>query len=232
MRPLWAALLAFSLAVLPGSTACGSEPDELDDPDLSASPQNPDGIAYPTDHLGGSQRTATRPGDRIPNFAFRAYRSGRQGGLETLSLAEFYDPLEKRHKVLHIQTAGTWCAICSAELAATIPQTEALLAKGIVFLEVVVSGATAGKGPNLSEVDNWVESHGTTFPTAIDVRARRLGALGVSGVAMPHDILIDTRTMEILDSSVGAPLDVSRYGLDGIDFVTKNPPSYPIAGSP
>jgi hypothetical protein len=42
---------------------------------------------------------------------------------------------------------------------------------------------------------------------------------------MPHDLLIDTRTMEILDSSVGAPVDVGQYALEGLDFVEKNPPS-------
>jgi hypothetical protein len=42
---------------------------------------------------------------------------------------------------------------------------------------------------------------------------------------MPHDLLIDTRTMEILDSSLGAPVDVARYGQDGLDFVGRNPPS-------
>ena len=42
----------------------------------------------------------------------------------------------------------------------------------------------------------------------------------------PHDVLIDTRTMEILDSSVGSPLDVGKYVLDGLEFVNSNPPSY------
>ena len=32
----------------------------------------------------------------MPNFTFRAYRNGREGGLETLSLAEYFDPEQKR----------------------------------------------------------------------------------------------------------------------------------------
>ncbi len=208
--------------------ACGSSDDDpFPDPDLPAVDTNPDGDPYPTDHIGGLKRSGKRPGNRIPNFTFRAYRNpGRAGGLETVSLAEYFDPAQKRHKVLHLQVAATWCTICSSELEATVGVTEPLKERGIVFLEVIVSGASAGKGPSLAEVDAWVDRHKTNFPTGIDVAARRLGALGISGAAMPHDILIDTRTMEILDSSVGAPVDVGKYVLDGLRWVEANPPSY------
>lgn len=141
-------------------------------------------------------------------------------------MAEYFDPAQKRNKVLHIQIAATWCTICSSELSATVTVTEPLAERGIRFLEVVVSGATAGKGPSLGEVDTWVDQHKTNFPTAIDVAARRLGPLGISGFAVPYDILIDTRTMEILDSSVGAPVDVGKYVEAALDFVQTHPPSY------
>jgi hypothetical protein len=221
----------FGLALMattapPSLIACSDENKEFTDPDLAVVEANLDGEPYPTDRIGGRKRSGTRPGDRMPNFTFRAYRNGRANGLETISLAEYFDPQQKRNKVLHIQVAATWCAICSAELEATVTVTEPLKERGVVFLEIVVSGATAGAGPSLEEVDTWIDRHKTNFPTAIDVRARRLGPLGVSGSAMPHDILIDTRTMEILDSSIGAPLDIGVYVLDGLAFVTKNPPSY------
>lgn len=212
--------------VPPGLIACADDNEELADPDLPQVETNAEGERYPTDRIGGRKRSAARPGDRMPNLTFRAYRNGRASGLETVSLAEYFDPQQKRNKVLHIQVAATWCAICSAELDATVTVTEALKDRGIVFLEIVVNGAKGGEGPSLQEVDAWVDRHKTNFPTAIDVRARRLGPLGVSGSVVPHDILIDTRTMEILDSSVGAPLDVGVYTLDGLDFVTKHPPSY------
>lgn len=217
-----------SLAVVGGATTgCSSDPEELSDPDLPPIEVNPDGIPYPTDHIGGLERTAFRPGDRIPNITFKGYKDGnRAAGLTNLSLADYYDPEQKRHKVLHLQLAATWCSICSSELEATVSVAEQLKTRGIVFLEVVVSGATAGKGPSESEFDDWVARHKTNFSTGVDVRARRLSAIGVNGAAMPHDILLDTRTMEILDSSVGAPADVVKYVEEGLTFVTKNPPSY------
>jgi len=217
-------VLAVSMAFTPACSA-GDE-DPFPDPDLAVVEANPDGVPYPTDHIGGTKRRGTRRGDRMPNFTFRAYRNGRAGGLETVSLSEYFDPGQKRHKVLHLQVAATWCSICSSELEATVSVAKQLEERGIRFLEVIVSGKTAGKGPSLAEVDAWIDRHGTNFPTGIDVAARRLGALGVSGTAMPHDILIDTRTMEILDSSVGAPVDVGKYVLEALRFVEDNPPSY------
>ena len=227
VRPATVLFTACIAALLPSSGCSSKEgPEELADPDLPVVATNPDGVPYPTDRLGGQERRRGSPGDRIPNLTFRAYRSGRAGGLETVSLAEYYDPGARRHKVLHVQLAATWCAVCSSELSATVPVAAPLREEGVVFVEVIVSGQTPGAGPSLAEVDAWVDRHGTTFPTAIDVRARRLGPLGVSGAVMPHDILVDTRTMEILDSSVGAPLDVAVYVRDGLRFVEENPPSY------
>jgi hypothetical protein len=217
-------LLAGALGV-PG---CSSEPEELDDPDPPPVASNPDGIPYPTDNLGPRERGPGRRGDRIPNFTFRGYRDprDRSAGLTTLALADFYDPGQKRNKVLHIQIAATWCAICSGVISGTVPVANDLRRRGAALLEVVVSGDTLGKGPSLAEVDAWVVRHGSNVATAVDVRGRRLATVGVSTSVVPHDILIDTRTMEILDSSVGAPLDVSRYVEDGLRFVEQNRASY------
>jgi hypothetical protein len=63
-----------------------------------------------------------------------------------------------------------------------------------------------------------------TYTLAIDVRSRRMAGIGVSTV--PWDILVDTRTMEILDSSAGAPADVERYVREGLEWVATHPPSY------
>lgn len=227
MRSLFVGLVSLSLGILP--IGCRSEEPAPDfaDPDLVVRETNPDGVPYPTDNLGGRPRRTSARGERIPNFAFQGYRDGdRSGGLETISLSEYYDPAQKRHKVLHLLAAATWCAICSSELEAAVSAKEPLAAEGVVFFEVIVSGAAPGKGPSLAEVDEWVSRHKANFSVGIDVRARRLGTVGVDPAAMPHDILIDTRTMEILDSSVGAPLDIVKYVREGLRWVKENPPSY------
>ncbi|MBX3186411.1 MAG: redoxin domain-containing protein [Labilithrix sp.] len=204
--------------------ACSSSPPDFVDPDVPGRDENPDGVPYPTDHLGRNERAGRRPGDRIPNFTFQAYIDGdRAGGLKTVSLADYYDPDQKRHKVLHLQVAATWCAYCSAEVTATVKVKDELGAEGAVFLEVIVAGPAVLKGPALEEVDDWIERHKTNFTVGIDVRARRLASMGVDGTVMPWDMLIDTRTMEILDSSGGAPADVVAYVREGLKFANSQP---------
>jgi len=220
-------LLRFAV-LLATVASCSSDPEEIADPDRVAPTTNPDGAPYPTDHLGGRERAGQRRGDRIPNLVFRGYRDpqNRAAGLETIALSEFYDPEQKRYKTLHIQIAATWCGVCSTELSMTVPVADALRARGAALLEVVISGDTAGFGPGAAELESWIARHGSNIATAIDVRGRRLAALGVSTSVVPHDLLIDTRTMEILDSSVGAPIDVARYVGDGLRFGEASTPSY------
>jgi hypothetical protein len=222
-----AALAVLSPAVLSGCSSGASSKPDFPDPDVTGRDVNPDGTAYPTDNVGAAKRAGTRRGQRFPNLTFQGYVDGdRSKGLSAVSLADYFDPQMKRNKVLHLQIAATWCAICSSEVSATVPVTAQMREEGAVFLEIIVSGPAAGKGPALEEVDDWVTKHGTNFTTAIDVRARRLGVLGVDPSLMPHDVLIDTRTMEILDSSVGAPVDIVKYVRTALNFVKANPPSY------
>lgn len=185
-------------------------------------------MAYPTDHLGPNKRVGTRRGDRIPNLTFQGYIDGdRSKGLRSISLADYFDPALRRYKILHIEVAATWCAICSSVAKATVLAKEPMARKGVAYIEIIVAGPTVGAGPALEEVTGWMDRHHSNFTTAIDVRARRLGALGVTGEVIPWDILVDTRTMEILDSAGGAPLDIVQFDELFLDFVTKNPPSYP-----
>lgn len=219
-------LLTTLISVVAGCTK-KDDPEELSDPEVQGRDMNPDGVPYPSDRQGGRERAVGRPGDRIPNFSFRGYPGGDQSkGLQTISLADYYDPAQKRHKVLHIQVAATWCALCSTVISATVENKQRLNERGIAFLEVIVGGASAGFGPSLAEVDGWLAQHRSNIDTGIDVRARRMRAIGIDPVVMPHDILLDTRTMEILDSSPGVPIDIGAYGGDGVAWVASHPPSY------
>jgi hypothetical protein len=213
--------------VLAVASCSSDEPEELDDPDVVGRETNPDGVAYPTDRIGGQKRIGKTPGDRIPNLTFRGYPDGdRSRGLQTISLADYFDPTQQRYKILHIQVAATWCSICSSLASATVIAKEPMGKKGVAYVEVFVAGATQGFGPSMKEVDDWVTRHQSNFTTVIDVRARRLAGIGVTGEVIPWDIVVDTRTMEILDSAGGAPADVVVFDNTFLDFVDRTPPSY------
>jgi hypothetical protein len=204
-----------------------TEPD-FADPELPGRDANPEGVPYPTDHLGGSPRSGSRPGDRIPNFTFQAYVDGdRAAGLKTISLADYFDPQRAHHRILHIEVAAVWCTICSSYAEATVKVKEPLGQEGMVYIEVMIGGQSgSGAGPSLREVDDWITRHQSNFTTAIDVRAKRLAGIGVPPQTMPWDIMIDTRTMEILDSTGGAPLDIVSYDRSYLKAVASRAPAY------
>lgn len=223
-------LAAFGLACPAASSvaACSSEEvEEAADPDLPGRSVNPDGLPYPTDRIGGSKRIGNVPGDRIPNLTFQGYPDAdRSQGLRPISLADYFDPGQRRNKLLHVQVAATWCSICRSVAQATNIAKEPLGQRGVAYLEVVVSGPSQGLGPSLPQFDEWLTQNEATYSSVLDVRARRLASIGVRGDVMPWDIVVDTRTMEILDSSGGAPADIGLYAKVFLDFVSQNPPSY------
>ncbi len=220
-----------AVVVLAGlSASCSASkdtPPDFPDPDVAPHDTNPDGLAYPTDHIGGTAHHSKVSGDRIPNFTFQAYVDGdRAAGLKTISLADYFDPQQKRNKVLHIEVSAVWCTICSSVTTETVKIKEELAKEGVVYLEVMTAGNRAGAGPSLGEVDDWVTRHESNITTAIDVSARRTGSIGVDPGVRPWDIVVDTRTMEILESSGGSPIDVATYDRSYLKVVASLAPAY------
>lgn len=205
--------------------SCGGATGE--DLPIAAPPakaENPAGVPYPTDHIGTRQRQNTTAGDRIANLAFRGYRGGRVGPLETLSLADYYDPTGERHRALYIFSAASWCAICARvarDLESRGPELEA---RGARILVLLVNGESQGDGPSLTELEKYAARHPMALDLGVDVKANAMGVYGLQGV--PFNLLIDARSMEILDAQVGEPnLDV--YIGAGLKFTADNPVSYP-----
>lgn len=225
---LRASALAVFALVSVATGACSSKQDETPfaDAPVAAHDANPDGVAYPTDHLGGRARAGTQRGDRIPNFTFQGYPdSNRAGGLKTISLADYYDPGQKHGKVLHLMEAAYWCTICDGQTKDMTAKKAAVSGTGVVILQAIMNGAKHDVGPSLLEVDNWMDRYPTWFTVMIDERAKRVGT--VSEVdAVPWNALIDLRTMEILFVGIGAPTDYAQFTQAGLDWVDKHPPSY------
>jgi hypothetical protein len=224
------ARMAGSVVLAGAAVSCSASkdtPPDFPDPDVAGHDTNPDGLAYPTDHIGGNPHHSRVAGDRIPNFTFQAYVDGdRAAGLKTISLADYFDPQQKRNKVLHIEVSAVWCTICSSVTSETVKIKEELAKEGVVYLEVMTAGNRAGAGPSLGEVDDWVTRHSSNITTAIDVSARRMASIGVDPGVRPWDVVVDTRTMEILESSGGSPIDVATYDRSYLKVVASYAPAY------
>jgi hypothetical protein len=219
-------VMAASALFAPG---CGGNntPAEFDDNPPAAPAQNPDGVPYPTDNIGTTARAGKLPGKRIENLSFQGYlNSDRAAGLKVISMADFFDPGAKRYKLIAIQAAATWCTICMAETRDTVALQPEYSQKGVVFLQTIINGPTNGFGPSLLDVEGWMDKHGTNFTVLIDVRGKRSIPLGAQ--AVPWNARIDPRTMEILDQGTGIPRNLAEYIDEGLNFVAKAKPSYPL----
>lgn len=217
----WGRLAAAAFLVACATT----DTTPLADPDLPVQTKNADGAAYPTDHIGTRDRTKLRPGDRIAAFSFQGYVDGDpEKGLTTVSLSDFYDPEQKRYKLLHIQGVASWCPICAQEARQTAAAQDALRAKGVVIVQVLFQGKDRSTGPSLADLETWCNVYEPKHPVLFDANAKRLGAFGIDG--FPWNALVDTRTMEILDQGTGAPSDVTAYVNAGLELVAGPPATW------
>ena len=216
----------FLFAVVSLAAGCGSSdpPPPFDDVDVAGREANPDGLAYPTNDLGGTPRNKTTPGKRFPNLSFQGYPdSDRSNGLQVVSMADSFDPDQKRNKLMHFVGAVVWCPHCQAETRAMAASDAGLRAKGVVTVETLMEGPDGDRPLSLVDLDDWVADMHTNFTVLIDVEGRRLGSVA-SLEGVPWNALIDTRTMEILDVTVGEVTDLSAYIDSGLTWVASNGP--------
>jgi hypothetical protein len=217
------------VAVASSALACASDesdPPPFADPPVTGRDQNQDGAAYPTENLGGTPRAGRTRGDRIPNFTFQGYPdSNIAGGLKTVALADYFDPGQKRAKVLHLMLAAVWCPICDGMTREMIASKAGLDERGVVVVQALMDGRKRGISPSLAEVESWITRFPTPFTVVLDGRARRIGTIATID-AVPWSAFIDLRTMEILAAGVGRPDDYMATAKTMVDWVNTHPPSY------
>src|SRR5579859_2754363 len=102
---------------------------------------NPDGVAYPTPAggYGHNARSGTTAGSVIDNFKFLGYvdPTNTASGLQTISLADYYDPCQKRYKLLHLTVAAVWCTPCNMETDAIVGAKSMLDSEKIIVLQAL-----------------------------------------------------------------------------------------------
>lgn len=215
---LTVALVVTAPAAGPG---CSDESCAFEDTDVAGRSANPEGLPYPPGPYGATPRQGSTPGDVFPNFSFRGQRDSvvDEDGLETISLADYHDPEQRRYRVLHLSAVAMWCPYCARETAELARVATALRAEGAALLQVAIDGPSQGEGPDRCDLADWVAEHDTSFTVVLDVGARRLGTV-TSLASVPYNAIIDTRTMEVLEAGTGAPDDIAavvRYWMSWVD---------------
>jgi hypothetical protein len=188
---------------------------------------NPEGVAYPNPS-GGYGRTAragNTPGSVIQNFKFLGFLNGdNTQPLTTVSLADYFDPCNKRFKLLHITVAAVWCQPCNQETDALVAAKDQLAQEGVVVIQALDDGPTVGVPATLNDLNYWIRNHSSNFTEMMDPGLQNLGGF-FDAAAIPWNCDIDPRTMEILDASDGWAGSVdAEISLSAVP----SQPSYPL----
>ncbi len=190
-----------------GDTAAASAPDT-----------NPDGVAYPTDHIGTNARSGNTPGDRIKNFKFMGYPNGDiSKGLQPVSLATYFDPTNKNFKLIHIQASGSWCPHCVNEIKAVSTIKTDLDSRKVVWLVSLAEGPYLGQPSTQQDLDQWLQSYKPPYTHLLDPGNQNLGPF-YNDAALPWNANISAKTMEIVTAGVGA-IEDGKGILDDLDSV-------------
>ena len=191
---------------------------------------NPDGIPYPSPAggYGHKARVGTvaghiTPGNIIANLRFYGYVNGDTTKYEVVSLADYYDPCQKRYKVLHLSVAGVWCNPCNMETDALVAAKSLLDSDGVVVLQALSDGPSEGVGATQMDLTYWVNRHKSNFTEVLDPGPTQFGGFFIAN-EIPWNADVDPRTMELLSSSTGWNGDVAMTVQPGLNAVAMPPP--------
>jgi len=213
--------------------ACSSEPLS-DDGALAASPASAgtsavapgSGVDYEKqDYPPGPYGTGVNA--TLENFAFLGWRDPVAAGydqtqLEQVRLSEYYDPTgSKGLKLIWINASAVWCSVCRAEMRDIKNNgvRAEFAAKGVQLVVTLFEDNKSGPARPL-DLHNWgsVPEHAIDFPLLLDP-GFKLGAFFTSD-ATPLNMLVDARTMRVLDATMGYSTDYWQ----GVDkLLTKLP---------
>ena len=168
---------------------------------------NPYGKPYPTKNLGYQPRSGTRPGSIMRNYKFLGWRDGDPSkGTTVISLADFFDPEMREHKLITFSAGALWCPPCNDEAKLLVPMAPRLKAKKVTIISAIIEGGKRGTGSTLEDLGIWQKRHDVNYTLFLDPDQRNLGQF-FEAAAIPWNALIDARSMEILTSGVGVNLN-------------------------
>lgn len=225
---LWC--LAPALALAASLVACNDDRCEgLSTTGELNQPVNGPPAPYPAGPYG------TTKGAIVAQFQFVGYKNAHLSHLatQTIQLADFYNPHvddpsyapvapeqddrlfpvasmygsgSPKPKALAISVSSGWCGACKKEAKTVLPAKHALYKPlGGEFLVQLNDGVTPGHTAVQQDLVDWTTKFNVDFPATIDPD-RQLDALFVAH-AYPTNIILDTRTMKIVEVIAGVPGD-------------------------
>lgn len=219
----------------PGDDITGNKPKQCDFHDAmaclaSCTPAE----CYPGSNIGYQERKVGNPGtpgNRIPNMRFLAHQNldtatatPSSGDLKPVQLSDFYDPTGSKYRIIRLVVAATWCGPCNQEadyiVTNTIPQQVA--PDGAVFIQALSDGPSVGTPATQLDLENWITKHQLNFSAVLD-GDNKLGPFWKQD-AIPENITIDARSMEILAREAGFSQAILSQVQQWVTWTKNNPP--------
>ena len=186
---------------------------------------------YPTSNIGYAERKGATPGMRMPNFRFLAHsnndaatKTAATGDLTPVSLADYYNPTgTKPFKIIRLVVAASWCGPCNqeADFVVTNKIPEAVAADGGVFIQALSDGPVVGTPATQTDLEAWINKHALNFSAVLD-GDNKLGPFWLQD-AIPENITIDARSMEILAKEAGFGQNILSEMQTWITWTKNNP---------
>lgn len=152
----------------------------------------------------------TGVGATLEDFAFLGWHNPVAANydaskLEQVNLAEYYDPDgSKGLKLIWINASAVWCSVCRTEMRdiKTNGVHATYAAKGVQMLVTLFEDNRSGPAKP-SDLHNWgsAPEHAIDFPLVLDP-GFKLGTFFTSD-ATPLNMLVDARTMKVVDATMG-----------------------------
>ncbi len=177
--------------------------------------QNPEasGGPYPAGPYGLGK------GSVIANYRFEGLANPEVDAQTFVELrfSDFYNPTgdgvfaadspygeRPKPRVLWLTVGAVWCGPCQYEAENVLPEEHAVYApRGAEIFAVLADGPTVGKPATAAHLANWVSRYETAWPAAIDPTYKFAAQFDADG--LPANMVIDTSTMQIVESINGAP---------------------------
>ena len=149
-------------------------------------------------------------GQLFPNLTLQGVRSAATVDTPAeVSTSEYYDPSGASYDLLHVIGLFMWCPHCNNETN----NLSAISAWQVDHRVAVVQIAMQGYGsasPSWSELQKWVGDHNLNFPVLVDGQGAQLKQY-FSVNYVPLNIVVNPRTMEVLDVTIGEVSDCQSY---------------------
>ncbi len=170
--------------------------------------------AYPAGPYGVGK------GSIVANYKFVGYANAMKvnDALQGIELADFYNPTgdakfeegsvmevgAAKPKALLIDVASVWCGPCNYEADQVLPGLyDKYKPLGGEFLLQLADGPTPGNAATTKSLYNWTSKYDVNYPATIDP-TYKLSAL-FDQDAYPANMIINLKTMEIVEVIAGAP---------------------------